>query len=261
MLAEYALLGLIQGLTEFLPVSSSGHLVLAQEILGLNPPGLVLEAVVHLATLLAVLLYFRRDLAQLGLALTRGGTQERRYIALIALATLPVVVVGLTVRGAVERAFASPALTGGMLLITACALLLADGRARSATLTSPTPKHALSMGLAQAVALLPGISRSGATISAGISAGLGPMSAARFSFLLSIPALLGAGVWELATTPARGSLTDTEMWGLLVAGLVAMCSGVLAIHMLLIVVRHRRLRWFALYCALAGSAAIAWQLL
>jgi len=260
MLAEYALLGLVQGITEFLPVSSSGHLVLAQEILGWSPPGLVLEAVVHLATLVAVMVYFRRDLAQLALALTRGGSQERRYVALIALGTLPVVVVGLTVRGAVERAFASPALTGGMLLVTACALLLADRRARSATGTLPALRHALSMGLAQAAALLPGISRSGATISAGINSGLAPIPAARFSFLLSIPALLGAGVWELATTPASGALTDTEVWGLVVAGVVAMLSGLVAIRLLLIAVRHRRLRWFALYCVLAGSAVIALSL-
>ncbi len=260
MLAEFALLGLVQGLTEFLPVSSSGHLVLAQEILGWSPPGLVLEAVVHLATLVAVILYFRKEVSQLALALTRGGSQERRYVALIALGTLPVVVVGLTVRAAVERAFASPGLTGGMLLVTASALMLADRRARQATDTSPTPGHALSMGLAQAVALLPGISRSGVTISAGINTGLRPIPAARFSFLLSIPALLGAGLWELATATTRGSLTNTEIWGLAFAGVVAMLSGLVAIRLLLIAVRRRRLRWFALYCALAGSAAVAFSL-
>ncbi len=252
----YVLLGIVQGITEFLPVSSSGHLVLAQWLLGWSAPGVILEAVVHLGTLVAVLVFFRRDLYRLLGAVTRGGGKERAYVALLILGTVPVVALGLTARGAVERAFGAPALVGGMLLLTATALIIGDLCAARATRNEPRVSNALAAGFGQALALLPGVSRSGTTISAGIASGLRPLEAARFSFLLSIPAILGAGIWELFLEPGRPLLTPEEGWGMVVAGIAALLSGLLAIRLLLLVVRRRRLRYFAVYCTLVGLAAL-----
>jgi len=256
---RYLVLGLLQGLTEFLPVSSSGHLVLAQRLLGLDPPGVALEAVLHLGTLVAVVIYFWRDLVRL---LRRGaspaGAGERRYIALLILGTIPIVVAGYLAGGAVERAFSSPALVGGMMLVTAGLLggaSLLAGRARRDQVGL---KDALAVGLAQAAALLPGISRSGATISAGMACGLSPGEAARFSFLLSIPAVAGAGVLGLAT---ENPLSPSEAWGLLLGGLSALGSGLIAIHTLLKLLLAGKLGIFAFYCLIAGSVALALGLL
>ncbi len=256
----YVLLGIVQGITEFLPVSSSGHLVLAQWLLGWSPPGVALEAVVHLGTLVAVLVFFRRDLYRLLRAVTRGGGKERAYIGLLVLGTVPVVALGLTARGAVERAFGAPSLVGAMLLLTAAALIIGDLCASRAQRSEPRVSNALAAGLGQALALLPGVSRSGTTISAGIASGLRPMEAARFSFLLSIPAILGAGVWELFLEPGRPPLSPEESWGMVVAGVAALLSGLVAIRLLLLVVRRRRLRWFAGYCVLVGLATLIAQL-
>lgn len=255
----YPLLGIVQGLTEFLPVSSSGHLVLAQWLLGWSPPGVLLEAVVHLGTLVAVVIYFRVDLLRLLRAVTRGGTEQRAYVGLMVVGTVPVVVVGLSARSAIERAFGAPWLVGGMLLVTAAVLIVGDSCAARARRSAPRVSNALAAGIGQALALLPGVSRSGATISAGIASGLRPYEAARFSFLLSIPAILGAGLWELFLEPGRPSVSPAEGWGLVAAGLAALCSGLLAIRLLLLVVRRRRLRWFATYCALVGVATLIAQ--
>ncbi len=252
----YALLGVVQGLTEFIPVSSSGHLVLAQWLLGWTQPGVILEAAVHLGTLVAVLFYFRRDLASLLRALCFGGREGRRYTGLIILGTLPVVAIGLLTRGAIERAFASPGLVGAMLLVTAAGLVLADARAGKAVRDVPSVPGALAVGFGQALSLLPGVSRSGMTIAAGIASGVRPNEAARFSFILSIPAILGAGIWELFIESGRPALTTEQAWGMTVAGVAAMLSGLLAIRLLLAAVRRRRLRWFAVYCTAVGVATI-----
>lgn len=255
-MTHYALLGMVQGVTEFLPVSSSGHLVLAQWLLGWTQPGVVLEAVVHLATLLAVLLYFRTDIWSLARALLLGGSEGRRYVGLIVLGTVPVALVGVLTRGAIEEAFDAPWLVGAMLLVTAAGLVLADVRAVNARRPRPSPAGALLVGLGQALSLLPGVSRSGATISVGVASGVRLPEAARFSFILSIPAILGAGVWEVFLEPTRPTLTAAQTWGMVVAGAAALVSGLIAIRLLLAVVRRRRLRWFALYCALVGIAVI-----
>lgn len=246
---RYALLGLLQGLTEFLPVSSSGHLVLAQRLLGLDPPGVALEAVLHLATLAAVVVYFHRSLGQLarGLISPAGGA-ERRYIGSLILGTFPIAVVGYLFRESIEGAFASPGTVGWMLLVTAAALGLAGWGARRARREELRLGDALLVGLAQAVALLPGASRSGLTISAGILLGVSPKQATRFSFLLALPALLGAGLLTLLEAPP--TLAPGEAVGLASAGLVALISGLVAIHLLLRLLR--RLPWFSLYCLVLG---------
>lgn len=254
---RYALLGLLQGLTEFLPVSSSGHLVLAQRLLGLDPPGVVLEGVLHLATLTAVLLYFRRDIARLfSRGLRREGRAERCYLLYLALGTLPIAVAGLSARGLVERAFSSVTLTGGMLLVTA-GLLLAAARAQGkAKRKEVRLTDAALVGVAQAAALLPGISRSGATIGTGILAGLAPREAARFSFLLAIPAILGAGALALGEAPAA-PFAPGDWLGMGIAAGCALTSGLFAIHLLLRVLAGNRLYLFAFYCLAVGAGALA----
>jgi len=249
---RYLLLGLLQGLAEFLPVSSSGHLVLAQRLLDLDPPGTALAGALHLATLAAVVLYFRRDLARLLKGGLVPGSWERRYLGLLGLGTIPIAAIGYLARGALERSFSSPTLVGGLFLATALALGTASvlqGRARRAR---PKVGDAAVVGLAQAAALLPGISRSGVTISAGILRGLSPAEAARFSFLLSIPAVAGAGMVSLA----RANLSPGEAAGLALGGLAALGSGLLAIRVLLRLLQRGRLWWFALYCLLVGGLAL-----
>lgn len=249
---RYALLGLLQGLTEFLPVSSSGHLVLARIALGVESPGIALEAAVHLATLLSLLLYFRRDLSGLAAGLLRGG-EERGYLGCLALGTTPVVVVGSFARGAIERAFGAPLFVGGMLLVTALALVLGDRLAGRGRRERVGMADALAVGVAQAAALLPGISRSGATVATGIGRGLAPGAAARFSFLLAIPAIAGASGIALLHAASHPGV---EWGGLAVAAGCAFISGLAAIHLFLRIVRGGVLWPLALYCAVMGAAVL-----
>ncbi|MFW6206187.1 MAG: undecaprenyl-diphosphate phosphatase, partial [Gemmatimonadota bacterium] len=182
-------LGLVQGLTEFLPVSSSGHLVMAQTFLGVPAPGVFLEVVLHVATLLSVVVVYRRKLTTLAVGgLVRRDPAELRYIWMLVLATLPVVVIGLLFRDGIEAAFDTPYVTGFMLLVTG-AILASTTWSRTGGVREPRAGHAVGMGLAQCLALFPGISRSGSTIAAGLWLDLDGERAAEFSFLMSIPAI------------------------------------------------------------------------
>jgi len=249
---RYALLGLLQGLTEFLPVSSSGHLVLARAALGLEVPGVALEAAAHLGTFVALLVHFRRDLRALARGLLHRG-EERRLAVLLALGTVPVVIVGVLARGPIERAFSSPTLVGGMLLVTATALAVGQCRARRAFRERPALRDAVGIGLAQAAALLPGISRSGATVAVGITGGLTPPAAARFSFLLAVPALAGASGFALLGAATEGGL---DWSGLATAFAAAFVSGLLALRLFLRFLRAGVLWPFVLYCAALGIPAL-----
>jgi len=260
-LLRYALLGVIQGLTEFLPVSSSGHLVLGERILGLDPPGVLLEACLHIGTLAAVLWVFRSDLRELARGLTRRGTIERRKeIGLIAAGTVPIVVAGLLFRSVADVAFSSLAIVGGGLLFTAVMLATADRLRRRAARRRLRFADSMVVGIAQALALVPGVSRSGATIAAGISAGIEPTRATRFSFLLSIPALVGAAtlnLWEVVSHGGWGGA-----WGGLAVGTIASFAvGLVGIHALLAIVRRSRLWIFSIYCAAVGVCALIFALI
>ncbi|MBC7092421.1 undecaprenyl-diphosphate phosphatase [Candidatus Bipolaricaulota bacterium] len=250
---RYALLGLVQGLTEFLPISSSGHLVLAQKLLGVASPGVALEAAAHLGTLLAVLAYFRGDLRTLATRSLRRGREERRYLGLLVLGTVPIAVVGVAARGVVERAFSAPALVGWMLIATAALLAGAGWWGQRTRREQPRAGDAIVVGLAQAAAILPGLSRSGATVAAGLGTGLTPREAVRFSFLLSIPAIAGGGAFALVTTPGLAAMN----WGgLAVGAATAFAGGLAAIRFFLAAVRSLRLWPFALYCVAVGVVAI-----
>jgi undecaprenyl-diphosphatase len=261
------ILGLIQGATEFVPVSSSGHLVLVPWLLGWEEPGLTFDTVLHLGTLLAVLAYFWRDWWRLIVAWLRGlahwqwDDPDARLAWLLVLGTLPAATLGFFLDDFFESLFGQPAWVALFLLVTAGLLAVSEWLGqRQRPLEDLHWLDALLIGLGQAAAIAPGISRSGATMAAGLGRGLERPAAARFSFLLATPVILGAGVFQLLDLSA---LPDPLAQApALVAGfLAAALSGYFCIWGLLRYLQRGRLYPFAIYCALAGSAALVVALL
>ncbi len=252
---RYILLGLVQGLTEFLPVSSSAHLVFFQHFLRLDPPGVVLEGALHLGTLLAVLVYFRREVLSLTSRVLRGEKGALRYLGLLALGTLPVAVVGILFSDEVEAAFGSVRLAAGLLLVTAAFLAAAEVGLRKGGGLPLGLSRAAAIGGAQALSLFPGISRSGITISTALILGVGPEDAVRFSFLLSIPAIAGAGAFAILGAGGT-SLSGAELLGIALGGAAAFASGLSAIKVLLALLYRRGLWPFALYCSVLGLVVL-----
>ena len=247
------ILGIVQGLTEFLPVSSSGHLVMTQTFLGVPAPGVFLEVALHVATLLSVMVVYRAKLGQLVVGAIGRDQESLRYIGLLVLATIPVAIIGLLFKDQIEAAFDTPYVTGFMLLVTGFILWSTTWGARERPHFVPRPVHAVAMGLAQTLALLPGISRSGSTIAAGLWTGLEGEKAAEFSFLMSLPAVGGAAILQ-ATDLQAAAFT-----GPLVAGfLAALLAGVAAIKSLVWLVRRQGFHHFAWYVWLAGAGFLAY---
>jgi undecaprenyl-diphosphatase len=272
-LVQALILGVLQGATEFLPVSSSGHLVLAPWLLGWDSPDLAFDTVVHWGTALAVVAYFWRDWISLvaaafrsllALALRRPqpaqGSAEARLAWLIVLGTVPAALIGWLLEDFFEAMFARPVAAAGFLLATAALLAASEYLSRRErdldTLTWP---DALLVGLAQALAIFPGISRSGATIAAGLARGLRRESAARFSFLLATPIILGAGLFKVLDLAQEGDLA-AQAPVLLVGFLAAGGVGFGCIHFLLRYLQRRRLYPFAIYCAVAGIVCLLVEL-
>jgi len=246
------ILGLIQGLTEFLPVSSSGHLVLTEHLLHVNLPGVVFELIVHIGTLLAVLVYFRKNILLLIKALfDKSLIDERKMILYLIVGTIPAVIVALLFDDYIESAFGSPLVTSVMLTVTGGILLVtAIVRKKDGGIKAP---NAIIIGCAQALAIFPGISRSGSTIAAGMFAGVTPVKAAEFSFLLSIPAITGALVFKIKNI----MMIDSSMIGQYAVGAaVSFLSGLMAVYFLLSVVRKGKLQYFGIYCIFAGLLGI-----
>ncbi|MFQ5732367.1 MAG: undecaprenyl-diphosphate phosphatase [Planctomycetaceae bacterium] len=256
---EAVLLGVVQGVAEFLPISSSGHLVIVGAVLRewtgreVDPESnLQLNVAVHLGTLFSILLVYRRDLPRV--------LRDVRLCLFIVLATLPVAVVGLTLQDVLKAHLFTPLAAGVCLFVTAGLLACAErSPGGSSTTGCMTAKQAGTIGLFQALAILPGVSRSGSTISAGLLTGMEPDDAARFSFFIAIPAIAGAVV-VTAKDMLTGEGGDTSLPVLLVGAAVAFLVGWLSLRGLLGLVRRRQLRWFAWYCAVAGAATVAWQL-
>lgn len=257
------LLGLVQGITEFLPVSSSGHLVLLGQLFGLEEPDLTFDVMVHLGTLIAVVVALRSEVAMLfaGLAPVGQGPGSdqvkagRRLILLLIIATLPAAIVGLIAKDFVERLFGSATFVGVALLVTGSILWWAEGQVGSGrAIEGMKPKDALQIGVWQVLALAPGISRSGTTISAGLTRGLARSEAARFSFLLSLPVIAGAVI--LQAGDVINAFTQGT-WAPILAGTVAAAlSGFLAIQGLLTLVQHHSLRVFSYYTWAVGLAVL-----
>ncbi len=252
---EALFLGVLQGLTEFLPVSSSGHLVLAQEVLAkwggsVPQPGPALEIAVHFGTLVAVVLYYRTVIVRIVRDVFTGGPHARLGW-MVVVGTIPAVIVGLTLKDQIEAALDSPVVAGIGLIVTGVFLLLTKAARRGDQ--EPGFRYATIVGVAQAIAILPGLSRSGATIGTGMFLGDEPTHAAQFSFLLSIPAILGAVV----LTVASGDLAATgHTPQLAVACAAAFVSGLGALWFLLRVLAKGRLAVFGPYCIVVGVLAL-----
>jgi undecaprenyl-diphosphatase len=252
---EAALLGLVQGATEFLPVSSSGHLVIALTLLGGNPKGLLFEIAVHVGTLLAILVFYRAKVLELIRGVLGQDAGAFRYVGKLALATLPAVGVGLFFRETVEQIFDAPWVAGVGLLITGTFLATTRFTQAGAHALEPGWAQALWIGCAQALAIGPGVSRSGTTLAVALACGVAPLAAAEFSFLLGIIAITGAAV--LMLPDAIGAPADAlqPLW---VGGAVAAVSGLAALALLVALLRARRFHWFAGYTWAVGLAFLAW---
>lgn len=261
-LIQAVVLGIVQGATEFVPVSSSGHLVLVPWLLGWEAPGLTFDTVVHLGTLAAVVAYFRRDWIMLIRAWLRGFGRwewkdaEARCAWVLVAGTVPAAVIGFLFEGLFESLFSEPAWVSVFLMVTAGLLALSErvGR-RSRGIEDLGWKDGLMIGFAQAAAIAPGISRSGATTAQGLFHGLARAEAARFSFLLSTPIILGAGLFKLLDLAASPELL-TEIPTMLVGFATAAASGYVAVWGLLRYLQRGRLYGFAIYCALLGIACL-----
>ena len=260
---QAALLGLLQGLTEFLPVSSSGHLVLVRSLWESSPHDLVFEVTVHLATLIAVVAYYRNDIATITRRLLTNDPREvegmsaRRWVGLIVLASVPAAVVGLLLKSQIEATFADPVGVGYRLLATGALLF--------STVPMVARKERLGVGaavligVAQAVAILPGISRSGATIVAAIWMGTRHEQAARFSFLLSLPAVGGAFLLEtLGAASLSGGLATIQWPSALIGFVVALVSGYLAVALLIRALGRGKFAYFGIWCWAVGLWALWW---
>jgi undecaprenyl-diphosphatase len=253
-----ALLGLIQGLTEFIPVSSTAHLKMLPALVGQPYPGTAYIAVIQLGTLVAVLVYFARDLANLATAMVRApNTPEGRLPFMLALGTLPVVVLGLALRHKVENLNSLYIIAAALIVIGLVMAFIdrqAAGRDVTRSLGSLTYTDALLVGLAQTLALVPGVSRSGATICMALALGFARTDAARFSFLLSIPAVAGAGLLEAGKSFRE--LGPDAIPAIAVGCGVAAVTGYAAIAWIMRWLGTHQLVGFAVYRIIAGLALL-----
>ncbi len=242
--------GLIQGLTEFLPISSSGHLVLVPALLNREGPDLATAAMLHLGTLAAVLVYYRSDIAEMA----KFDRMARKKITLIVIGSVPAVILGFGFKDKIEELISDPKTVAFMLILTGVILLGTTLlRIGDRTFKEMGPLDAILVGLAQATALVPGISRSGMTITSGLLRGLSRTESARFAFLLGIPVIAGAGLLEMIDALTSGVSIPSTVW---VAVVVAGVSGYAAIALLLRVLTRIGLVPFGIYCVVAGSIAV-----
>lgn len=256
-LIEALFLGLVQGATEFLPVSSSGHLVISQRLMGLSVPGITFEVIVHVATLLSVVVVYRERLLDLGRgALLRNEAHAWRYLGLLAVGTTPVAIVGLLFSERVEALFDSALAVGIGLLFTGTILITTRWALRRAPAGFLGVRVAVLVGLVQCLALAPGVSRSGVTVVMALWLGIAPAQAAAFSFLLSIPAIGGAAVLQLPELGGVGSELGAAPLVLAFAG--AAVAGVLAIRLFVRMLADRSFPTFAWYCWGVGLLFLGW---
>ncbi len=264
-----AVLGLIQGLTEFLPVSSSGHLVLCQNLFGLKEPEIFFDVSLHVGTLVAICVFFFKDLREIATTLFSVSTwsvredslweslcqkPEMRLLGLILVGTVPTAFLGLLFRPMAAKVFSSVQIVGIMLLVTGLLLWLTRGLKREGRNAARlTVWDALFIGIIQGVAILPGISRSGATIAMGLFRGLSRETSARYSFLLSIPAIIGAMALELGEALVSGFPPAGVV---LLGAFIAAAAGYGALRVLIHLVKKGNLHVFAPYCWLLGVLAI-----
>ena len=260
---QAAVLGLVQGLAEFLPVSSSGHLILARALMGISDeaaatgPYMILDVLLHAGTLLAVVVVFWKDWWEI-----LKNPFKSKTLLLLIIASIPALIVAVFFNDLVEQFFTGWFL-GVSFLITAVFLLIAETVSQRARRTAdrPNAKNAVIMGLMQAVALLPGVSRSGSTLTGGVLSGLNRKSAAKFSFMMSAPAILGSLLFEGKDAIENGYLSELSVVPTVIGVAVAAVSGYLAIRFFLRLISKASLNWFALYVALLGLVILVMQLM
>ncbi len=259
-----ALLGLIQGLTEFLPVSSSGHLAITQHFLpGFDQPGLFFDVLLHAATTLAVVIYFRSDIWNLLRCYfhqDKLALENRHILHMLILGSIPTAIIGLTGKDFFTGLFDNLLVIGCMLIVTATFLTIAEKirRNEGRPLGQINPTDTILVGIVQGFAIVPGISRSGSTIACLLLRGVDGEAAAKFSFLLALPAVGGAMLLSLKDLQ-HVATASIPAYGL--GALIAFLSGLFAIRCLMDVVRRKRLIGFAIYCLLVGSGIIIYSLL
>ena len=263
------ILGLVQGLTEFLPVSSSGHLAIGREILGVEASDdLVFEITVHAATVLATIIVFRKQIWKLLCGLFKFKyNEETDYVLKILVSLIPVFVVGMLFKDAVEEMFSSLLVVGIALIVTALLLFFSDvvSKGRSAAAQEPDRYQngisywqAFVIGLGQAVAVIPGLSRSGTTISTGLLCGVKREAVAQFSFLMVLIPILGEAFLEIVGGEVGAS--SVGLLPLAVGFIAAFISGVFACRVMIALVKKAKLKWFALYCAIVGVLVVVFTL-
>lgn len=261
---QAAILGIVQGVAEFLPISSSGHLVLFQELLNVNEAEITFDVFLHFATLLAILVFFWRDIVSLRKNWPLAGA--------VVVGTIPAAVVGILLKDTIETAFNSVLLVGCTLIVTGVLNLLSDRRMNRQLAVEEgeaitgegmkeiTPKQSLVVGLIQAIAITPGISRSGSTVFGGMMVGLDRLTAFKFSFLLAIPAIGGAAVLQLKDVVETGFVgIDPTVY--LVGGVAAMMSGLASLVLLRHIMIKAQFQVFGFYCISVGLLTLALQLL
>lgn len=263
------IVGIVQGLAEFLPISSSGHIVLTQFLLGIEESGIAFEIILHVGTLLSVIVYFHKRLFSMLFSLwTPSKKEDRSWIWMLGLATIPAVIAvkfpmgsktnaegvseSVSLGDYFEKAYDNPVLVSGLLLVTGGLLLVPKILKPKAK--ELTWKSALMMGVGQAIAILPGISRSGSSITAGLLAGVNPKKAAEFSFLMSIPAIVGAVVFKL--DEFKEAFDSTKLVPYLSGAVAAFISGLFAVFVVLEAIRKGKFEYFAYYCFAAGISGL-----
>ena len=255
------ILGIIQGLTEFLPVSSSGHLVIFQKLLKFNGPGVLFEIAVHLGTLVAVIIFFRKDIWEIIQSIfnwRKDAPKNIKYahhlLLHLFIASVVTAIIGFAFKNTFESLFDNTVLVGFMLIITG-GVLFASDKIRNTTKTEMSAPSSLLVGLAQSIAIIPGISRSGATITTGIFTGRTRDLATRFSFLLSIPAILGATLLKLKDLQSAVSSGSMGL-NFILGGIFAAIVGYFAIAILIKMIKKAKLFYFAIYCWIIGIITI-----
>lgn len=261
------LLGLIQGLTEFLPISSSGHLALGRFFLGADTEvGITFEVVVHFGTLCSIVIYYKKELADLikaGFGFLGAPSQKKddpqvKIILFILVSMIPALIVGFTLKDYVEEIFMTPVLVCGMLIVTGFILFMT--KFAKVTEGEVTLRKSFLIGIAQAFAMIPGISRSGSTISTALYLGIKREEAANFSFLMVIPVIAGAMLLQIKEMIEIG-VSDAQIISLVVGFLTSFISGYYALKYLIIILKKKGFHYFAYYCWLVGAAGLAYFLM
>ncbi len=256
---EAIVLGLVQGLTEFLPVSSSGHLVIGKELLGIDSSGVAFEVVVHAATVLSTLVAFRKDILELLSGVLKFKMNGQTiYVFKILVSMVPVFIVGLFLKDHVEALFGEGTIVVGIALLVTSFLLYLSGVLKPKE-KGITFRNALIIGVAQSVAVIPGLSRSGATISTGLLLGARREDIAKFSFLMVLVPILGEAFLELVSGGFASESTGIGVLPLAAGFLAAFTSGLFACKAMIALVKKTKLKGFALYCAILGVIAIIYS--